>query len=60
MAIGIVELVVLATGALLLFQHKMAGRRMIAATGGVVALHNLSAGVQYKVVGGPPDVELIA
>jgi hypothetical protein len=31
MAIGIVELVVLATGALLLFQHKMAGRRMIAA-----------------------------
>ncbi|GAA3368003.1 hypothetical protein GCM10017744_082330 [Streptomyces antimycoticus] len=60
MAIGIVELVVLATGALLLFQHKMAGRRMIAATGGVVALHNLSAGVQYKVVGGPPGVELIA
>ncbi|MFE9064669.1 serine/threonine-protein kinase [Streptomyces violaceusniger] len=60
MAIGIVELVMLATGALLLFQRKMAGRRMIATTGGVAALHNLSAGVQYKVVGGPPDVELIA
>lgn len=45
MAIGIVELVVLATGALLLFQH-MAGRRIIATTGGVAAPHDLSASVQ--------------
>ncbi|WP_329086466.1 MULTISPECIES: protein kinase domain-containing protein [unclassified Streptosporangium] len=60
MAVGIVEAVLLATGALLLFQHKMAGRWMIAATGGAAALHGMSVSVQYLLVGGPPSVAAIA
>ncbi|NUS83852.1 MAG: serine/threonine protein kinase [Streptomyces sp.] len=60
MVLGIAETVGLATGALLLSQHKMAGRWMIAATGGLAALHNSSVSVQYQVVGGPPSVEVIA
>ncbi|MCM3812776.1 hypothetical protein ND808_44370 [Streptomyces sp. DR7-3] len=59
MAIGIVELVVLATGALLLFQH-MAGRaddRDNRWRGGAARSERQRP---VKVVSGPPDVELIA
>ncbi|MEU5101383.1 serine/threonine-protein kinase [Streptomyces sp. NPDC021354] len=60
LVLGIVEMVVLAMGALLLHQRRMAGRRMIATAGCVAALHCLSVFVQHQVVGGPPDIELIA
>ncbi|MGO4417786.1 serine/threonine-protein kinase [Streptomyces sp. MCAF7] len=60
MVLGIAETVGLATGALLLSQHKMAGRWMTVATGGLAALHNSTVSVQYLVVGGPPSVEVIA
>ncbi|WP_351233266.1 serine/threonine-protein kinase [Streptomyces sp. NPDC002133] len=60
MAMGIAETAVLATGALMLFRQKMAGRWMITAAGGATALQCLSASVQYQLVGGPPSVEMIA
>ncbi|MER6947409.1 serine/threonine-protein kinase [Nonomuraea sp. NPDC000554] len=60
LAVGIVEAALLATGALLLFQHKMAGRWMIMATGGTAALHGLSVSAQYLVAGGPPSVAMVA
>ncbi|MEU5613253.1 serine/threonine-protein kinase [Streptomyces sparsogenes] len=60
MAVGVVETIVLATGALLLSRRNVAGRRMIEAGGSAAALHGLSASVQYQVAGGPPSVEVIA
>ncbi|WP_431912894.1 serine/threonine-protein kinase [Nonomuraea jabiensis] len=50
--VGVTEAVVLATGALLLLRHHAAGRWMTAVTGGSVALHGMSAGVQYLLTGG--------
>ncbi|MFE6358411.1 serine/threonine-protein kinase [Streptomyces sp. NPDC057806] len=58
--VGTVEVVALALGALLLAQHKRTGRRMLAATAGLTALHGLSAGVQYLLVDGPSDVAVMA
>ena len=60
MAMGIAATVMLATGALLLFRQKRAGRWLITASGGAAALLCLSAIVQYQVVGGPPAVAAIA
>ena len=51
MVIGGVEVILIATGALLLSQHKMAGRRIIAATGPVVALHSMSFFAQASMAG---------
>lgn len=59
MAVLIVEAVLLVTGALLLFQRKVAGRRMIVAAGTATALHGLSASVQYLLVGGPLEGAVI-
>ncbi|MGW0197485.1 serine/threonine-protein kinase [Nonomuraea sp. NPDC003201] len=55
--VGVAEAVVLATGALLLFRRHEAGRWMIAATGGAVALHGMSASVQYLLTGGRLTLE---
>ncbi|TDC79422.1 serine/threonine-protein kinase [Actinomadura sp. 7K507] len=52
----ILEVAVLATGALRLLQRKEAGRRMIAITSGVAALHLTSASAQFLITGG--DMEL--
>ncbi|MGP4109451.1 protein kinase domain-containing protein [Streptomyces sp. 4N509B] len=60
MTVGIMEAIVLATGALLLFRRTMAGRWMVVAAGGAAALHCVSASVQYQLVGGPSDVETFA
>jgi tRNA A-37 threonylcarbamoyl transferase component Bud32 len=51
LAVGVLEIVVLAAGALLLFQRNMAGRWMIATTGGVGALHGMSASLQTAMTG---------
>ncbi|TDC44734.1 serine/threonine protein kinase [Actinomadura sp. KC345] len=51
----IVEVAVLATGALWLFQRKEAGRRMVAMTGGVAALHLTSVSVQFFLTGADAD-----
>ncbi|MGW3567013.1 hypothetical protein ACWDSL_24605 [Streptomyces sp. NPDC000941] len=59
MVLGIAETVGLATGALLLSRHKMAGRWMIVATGGVAALHNSTVSVQYLAVGWPPVIAFV-
>ncbi len=50
--IGVVEAIALATGALLLFQRKTAGRRIVAAAGGLTALQGMGAGVQFLLSGG--------
>ncbi len=60
LAVGIVETVLLTTGALLLLQHRTAGRWMIVATGGAAALHGLSFSVQYLVMGGPKSAAMFA
>ncbi|WP_431899905.1 serine/threonine-protein kinase [Nonomuraea sp. bgisy101] len=52
LAVSVVEGYVLAKGALLLFRQRTAGRWMIAATGGVVAVHGMSASAQYLLTGG--------
>ncbi|WP_331772042.1 serine/threonine protein kinase (plasmid) [Embleya sp. NBC_00888] len=52
MVVAIVEVVVLAAGALSLFRRHAAGRRMIAITGGVVAVQGLSGSAQYLMTGG--------
>ncbi|KRV51454.1 hypothetical protein AQ490_01475 [Wenjunlia vitaminophila] len=60
MVLGIVEAAALATGALLLFRRRPAGRRVIVAAGAPAALHGLSVSVQYQVAGGPPSVAVLA
>ncbi|MEU6782749.1 serine/threonine-protein kinase [Nonomuraea angiospora] len=55
--VGVAEAVVLATGALLLFRRHAAGRWMIAVTGGAVALHGMSASMQYLLTGGRLTLE---
>jgi serine/threonine protein kinase len=51
LVMGVAEVVLVATGALLLSQHKLAGRRMIAATGSIVALHSMSFFAQAVLTG---------
>ncbi|MEU6641931.1 hypothetical protein ABZ863_05210 [Saccharomonospora sp. NPDC046836] len=51
LVVAVVEVVLVATGAPLLFQRKTAGRRIIAVTGIVVALQSLSASAQAALTG---------
>ncbi|MGW4021581.1 serine/threonine-protein kinase [Streptomyces sp. NPDC005009] len=60
MAVAITEAIALATGTVLLSRQKLAGRRLIAAAGSVVALHCLSTSVQFQIFGGPANGAVIA
>jgi hypothetical protein len=51
LVMAVVEMILVATGAVLLFQRRTAGRRLIAATGIVVALQSLSASLQAGLTG---------
>ena len=52
MVVAVVEMVLLAVGALRLSRRSEAGRRMIAVVGGVTGLHLISASAQYVLTGG--------
>lgn len=57
LAVIVLEMVVLTTGALRLFQRTAVGRWMVAITSGVLALHLMSASVQSLLTGGGPTMD---
>lgn len=57
LVLAVIEIVLITTGALFLWRRLNAGRRMIAATGTVVAVQGLSIGLQAAVTGGSLEVE---
>ncbi|MEV0201434.1 serine/threonine-protein kinase [Nonomuraea sp. NPDC050691] len=57
LAVSVAEAIVLAMGARLLSQRNASGRRMIAISGGTLALHGTSAIVQFFATGGELTVD---
>lgn len=51
LVLGVLGMIMLARGAWLLFQRSMAGRRMIAITGGLAALQGMSGSAQALLTG---------